>query len=98
MSDDDFITCPDLHTCRNGAICREDDFDEGTYWCDCSGIDDNVYAGLSCEHQATVFCNPSNTMNGESFCTNGGTCIETEDNSGVHVGCDCPLDYSGDVS
>jgi len=93
------VTCPDLHKCRNGAECKEDPAREGTYYCDCSNIasSSSVYAGLACEHESTVFCNPSNDVSHASYCANGGTCVKDEDENGVHYGCDCGDGYTGDV-
>eukprot|EP00591_Stephanopyxis_turris_P017116 CAMPEP_0195539266 /NCGR_PEP_ID=MMETSP0794_2-20130614/49967_1 /TAXON_ID=515487 /ORGANISM="Stephanopyxis turris, Strain CCMP 815" /LENGTH=294 /DNA_ID=CAMNT_0040673291 /DNA_START=99 /DNA_END=984 /DNA_ORIENTATION=+ len=49
--------CPDEHRCLNGAKCVEDDFNEGTFFCDCEMLgSDSEYAGLYCEHKSTQFC------------------------------------------
>ena len=95
----DTHTCPDSHKCRNGSFCKEDDQQEGSYYCDCSLIErqDTVFVGLSCEHEATVYCNPSNQVDHVSFCANGGTCLQVNDADGtVHYGCSCKENYKGD--
>lgn len=67
-------------------------------FCGCSDIasSTNVYAGLSCEHEATVFCNPTNDVSHISYCVNDGTCVKNEDSNGMHYGCDCGDKYTGD--
>lgn len=63
-------------------------------------MEDTIFAGLSCEYEATVFCNKLDETNSNSFCTNGGKCkqmMEDEDD-GVHYGCTCIDNYTGDVS
>jgi len=70
-------------------------------YCDCSNIPSSTtaYAGLACEHEATVFCNPDNDVSQTSFCANGGTCTRLEEDGVIHHGCDCGgTGYTGDVS
>ena len=92
-------TCNDHHVCRNGSRCTPHPNYAGSYTCDCDTIteDNAVYAGLSCEHMASAFCNPDNAPNTDSFCTNGGVCVKDIDDMGVHYGCQCPDGYKGDV-
>lgn len=94
------VTCPDQHVCRNGAMCIKDPEKEGRYKCDCDAAadPDSVYAGLSCEHIATEYCNWEGRISQKSFCTNGGTCIQNvEAIEGKHLGCICTDKYTGDV-
>jgi EGF-like domain len=98
--DGDEAVCPDQHVCHNGAMCVEYPDKEGRYMCDCeaSTDPDSVYAGLSCEHVATVYCNFENRLSPTSFCTNGGTCVENSAAQGdKHFGCICTDAYTGDV-
>lgn len=91
--------CQDHHVCRNGSVCVDHPDFPGSYTCDCSttAASGTVYAGLSCDHQATVFCNPENDANADSFCTNNGECVKNVDDLGTHYGCKCPQGYTGDV-
>jgi len=91
--------CQDSHVCHNGALCVEDPDREGSFFCDCDATDGNaVYAGLSCEHEATVYCNAEGEISTTSFCTNTGTCDGLGEVNGEHQGCTCGDMYYGDVS
>jgi EGF-like domain len=93
-------TCPDQHVCHNGAMCVKDEEKEGRFKCDCDASTDpnSVYAGLSCEHVATEYCNFEDRLSQTSFCTNGGTCVQNVDtHEGQHLGCICTDAYTGDV-
>lgn len=89
--------CEDHHVCRNDSVCMEHPDFPGSYTCECVGTDDQVYAGLSCDHLATSFCNGSGTPDVRSFCTNNGECVNDMDETGFHFGCECPVGYKGDV-
>lgn len=91
--------CDDHHVCRNGGRCIPHPNYSGKFTCDCT-VDggDVVYAGLSCDHIATVYCNADNTPSAVSFCANGGICLGAmEDEAEVHDGCECLEGYRGDV-
>eukprot|EP00522_Entomoneis_paludosa_P009893 CAMPEP_0172455192 /NCGR_PEP_ID=MMETSP1065-20121228/11941_1 /TAXON_ID=265537 /ORGANISM="Amphiprora paludosa, Strain CCMP125" /LENGTH=264 /DNA_ID=CAMNT_0013207651 /DNA_START=126 /DNA_END=920 /DNA_ORIENTATION=- len=91
--------CPDFHTCRNGSRCIESTQKEGSFVCDCDHIgdfSDTAFAGVACEHEATVNCNQGNKKSYTSFCTNGGTCHQFTSVNGPHAGCDCPDSYKGE--
>jgi EGF-like domain len=100
MSDEFTVTtCPDYNKCYHGGRCVESPKDENFYYCDCTTAKEGtVYAGVSCEHEATSFCNPTSEVNYVSFCTNQGKCVETGEDQGLHAGCECPTGYSGQVS
>ena len=92
-------TCLDEHVCHNGALCVENPHQEGSYFCDCDATEGNAaYAGLSCEHEATVYCNEEGEVSFTSFCTNLGKCNKFVEVDGPHQGCDCGDKYMGDVS
>ncbi|KAL7577742.1 hypothetical protein ACA910_010505 [Epithemia clementina (nom. ined.)] len=97
MADDNTELCPDDHVCRNGSMCVESESRDGRFFCDCDGIRDEStsYAGISCEHAATVYCNAQNAKSYTSFCTNMGTCNQLVGITGEHMGCQCPKPYSG---
>ena len=95
--------CPDFHTCRNGAKCVESNTRQGSYYCDCDVIHNDLigasYAGISCEHASTIYCNNNNDKSYTSFCTNKATCkINNRNVDEEHKGCNCPSPYTGDVS
>lgn len=98
--------CPDFHRCYNGAPCVEHETNEGSYYCNCLAIVDqnDIYAGLSCEHVATSYCNDNGVVDPISFCTNDGSCqrmVNYDDHTQqdhYHGGCDCLDGYKGDVS
>lgn len=90
--------CDDHHICRNGGQCVPHPNYSGKYTCDCTlNGSDIIYAGLSCDHEATSYCNEDNIPDAVSFCTNGGKCRGNTDESGDHFGCDCPNGYKGNV-
>jgi hypothetical protein len=89
--------CPDSHTCKNGSLCVEDQLNEGSFYCDCDVEPLFAFAGLSCEHEGTVFCNMEGIVSKTSFCTNGGSCRELVGESGRHKGCVCDSGYDGEV-
>ena len=97
----DMATCEDGLVCRNGGVCKGDTTQEGSYYCDCSATPNGVvFAGLSCEFKASVYCNEQNEPSDHSFCTNGGKCKQliTDQDDSVHFGCTCRPKYKGDVS
>ena len=89
--------CADHHICRNGSRCVPHPNFPGSYTCDCENTD-TAFAGLSCDHEATSYCNPDNAFNTKSFCTNHGACLDDMNEIGEHAGCVCPEGYKGDVS
>mmetsp|Transcript_13757 Transcript_13757/g.20072 ORF Transcript_13757/g.20072 Transcript_13757/m.20072 type:complete len:252 (-) Transcript_13757:83-838(-) len=101
-SDRDEEICPDAHHCLNGAKCVEDNFNEGTFFCDCEQLgSDSEYAGLYCEHKSTQFCHddldPDSFGKEEFFCTNFGDCYRANHINGkIIYGCSCPIGYVGD--
>lgn len=104
--------CRDGHVCEHGSTCVESLFYEHKYVCDCTtatttAADDgkntvSVYAGLSCQHEATTFCTTDgpSVVNPHAFCVNEGTCrskVSNNDNDVVvHPGCTCPIGYTGE--
>mmetsp|Transcript_24754 Transcript_24754/g.72492 ORF Transcript_24754/g.72492 Transcript_24754/m.72492 type:complete len:481 (-) Transcript_24754:624-2066(-) len=89
--------CGNRLWCYNGAECAKTTLDDGTTkkYCDCAPAATNSesYAGLACQHQSGVFCNPDEGNRKDmSFCVNGGTCWE---DGGQHLGCDCKGNWSG---
>jgi hypothetical protein len=90
--------CEDDHKCKNGSLCVEDQVNESSFYCDCDVGENTVFAGLSCEHEGTVFCNMEGLVSRTSFCTNGGTCRVDGDVDGRHKGCVCESGYNGSVS
>ena len=96
-----YQTCADKkRKCYNGSECvRNNMKDKVTekygYHCDCTAISSAVsaYAGEECEHASTQIC--SFGFVGQSFCTNGGKCLQFIAKDEKHVGCDCPEDFSG---
>ena len=88
--------CDDHHICRNASHCVPHPTFPGSYTCECMN-DDHVYAGLSCDHIATTYCNPDNSVNAQSFCTNNGICLDDMNEFGEHAGCECPAQYKGKV-
>lgn len=97
MSSEFTQVCDDLHKCRNGGQCVEHPDFPGMFTCDCATASSEVYAGFSCDHMATSYCNEDNTVDSKSFCTNNGVCRDFLDEDGFHQGCDCPDGYKGDV-
>jgi len=88
--------CPDGHRCENGSMCAEDPIDEGNYFCDCDEVDTSAtYAGLFCEHKATVYCISTSNISKKSFCTNAGACKAIVGKHDVHMGCECVSGYEG---
>jgi hypothetical protein len=90
--------CDDHHICRNGSICVS--HASGNFYCDCAAAPAGaIYAGISCDHLATSFCNAQGFESITSFCTNGGACKEMVNDiaSEEHAGCNCPDDYKGNV-
>lgn len=82
--------------CYNGSTCVYDN--KGNPTCDCNSAnsDDKSYAGLSCEHEGTAYCEPGEDQDQkDAYCVNGGTCIEDTDSR--HEGCLCPEGWSGDL-
>jgi|AntRauTorckE5430_2_1112549.scaffolds.fasta_scaffold21612_1 hypothetical protein len=64
----------DTHVCRHGGLCREVNIgtNQMEWKCDCEIADEvNSFAGAMCRRPATEYCN----VQGTSFCTNGGTCV-----------------------
>jgi hypothetical protein len=91
-----FEVCNDGHRCLHGSVCVESDKDEGAFDCDCTQTDlVDSFEGLSCEHQATVYCNDDNAVSRTSFCTNGGTCRENVTPESAHIDCICLGNYKG---
>ncbi len=82
--------------CYNGSKCIYDD--NGDPMCDCNSAHtaEKSYAGLSCEHEGTSYCEPGLDQDQkDSFCANGGTCISDPQNR--HEGCICPEGWTGDL-
>ena len=88
-----FVVCgengEDQHTCFNGSECKREKTDSGKqfYRCECDANLSNLsasYAGKFCEHISTIFCSKhanggSSTGGSNSFCVNGGRCLDKED-------------------
>lgn len=92
-----FMECADGHRCENGAICTENPYDEGAFYCDCDeALFDQAVAGLYCEHGATTYCTFNQEISRISFCTNEGTCKVSVSPEEAHLGCDCPSNYEGE--
>lgn len=82
--------------CYNGGTCIYDD--NGEPMCDCNSAhtDEKSYAGFSCEHEGTSYCEPGLDQDPkDSFCANNGTCISDPQNR--HEGCVCPEGWTGDL-
>eukprot|EP00555_Chaetoceros_dichaeta_P002927 CAMPEP_0198253054 /NCGR_PEP_ID=MMETSP1447-20131203/3517_1 /TAXON_ID=420782 /ORGANISM="Chaetoceros dichaeta, Strain CCMP1751" /LENGTH=208 /DNA_ID=CAMNT_0043938549 /DNA_START=234 /DNA_END=860 /DNA_ORIENTATION=- len=63
-----------------------------TYGCDCSYAESiSSFAGVECEHAATVYCEESK----HHFCTNDGTCGSYILYGELHIGCHCPAEFMG---
>ena len=94
---DNIDICPDNHQCENGSVCIENPQAEGKYYCDCDeGAADQVFSGLYCQHEATVYCTHNGEFSRTSFCTNEGSCKgQVESGSTKHLGCDCAPGYTG---
>ena len=94
--------CPDFHRCYYGSTCVEHPSNQGGYSCDCGAIPNGIYAGLGCEHEATVYCNVGHDVDPVHYCTNQGTCVRIVDHDSPTLeqfaGCHCPDEYKGDVS
>jgi hypothetical protein len=90
--------CPDSHKCKNDSLCVEDQMNEESFYCDCDVDPLFAFAGLSCEHEGTVFCNLEGLVSKTSFCTNGGTCRRFVEVDELHRGCLCDSGYNGEVS
>ena len=79
-------------------MCIESPLKEGQFYCDCDESDNKVYTGLSCQHEATVFCTETGDFSKVGFCANGGTCLGmVDENQPDHLGCTCPTGYDGQV-
>jgi len=69
--------CGEQH-CFNGGSCVVTQREDGTVqeYCDCTVASGNetAYAGRYCQSQSTSFCSRFPDHNGQSFCTNGGSC------------------------
>jgi len=86
--------------CLNGAKCVDGIDSKGhtIKVCDCDqAFQKSTFAGVQCEHPATAYCTHDNitAITGNSFCTNGGTCIELVSSNADHQGCQCPDDFEG---
>jgi hypothetical protein len=90
--------CPDSHRCANGSLCVEDSLRESSFYCNCDVSNKKAFAGLSCEHEHTVFCNEEEEHSTTSFCTNGGECRFNVEEGEDHMGCNCEPGYAGSVS
>mmetsp|Transcript_34803 Transcript_34803/g.41977 ORF Transcript_34803/g.41977 Transcript_34803/m.41977 type:complete len:243 (-) Transcript_34803:218-946(-) len=94
-------TCANGHVCYNYGRCISNG-DNG-YRCDCGGAQKAsggrsytaTYAGPSCEHAATSYCEYGVTISAISFCTNGGECRDQIVEGQKHPGCDCVDGYEG---
>lgn len=93
-----YESCKDGRTkCFNNSKCiRNMKIDPGegdfTYGCDCSYAESvSSFAGVECEHAATVYCEESKHY----FCTNDGTCGSYILYGELHVGCHCPVEFMG---
>ena len=74
------------HVCLHGSKCihvnspllKQEQRSDQEYMCDCTAIEGERirYAGLYCEYPATVYCETNGTANLNSFCTNGGVCVD----------------------
>merc|ERR1712071_221705 len=88
--------CDDGHRCENGSLCVENPIDENNFFCDCDEADVSAsFAGLFCEHKATVYCTTTNDLSRKSFCTNGGSCKSIIGKNDAHLGCFCQPGYEG---
>ncbi|KAL7461415.1 hypothetical protein ACHAXS_001835 [Conticribra weissflogii] len=88
--------CSAKKYCYNGSTCIYDS--KGEPYCDCNtaSTDEKSFAGLSCEHEGTSYCDPSLEQDQkDAFCANGGQCIS--DPLERHEGCVCPDGWTGDL-
>uniref|UniRef100_A0A7S2SLZ0 EGF-like domain-containing protein n=1 Tax=Eucampia antarctica TaxID=49252 RepID=A0A7S2SLZ0_9STRA len=91
-----FEICENGHRCENGSLCVENPYDEGNFYCDCDEVVfSTAFEGLSCEHEATVYCTLDQIISKKSFCTNGGECLAFSDAEEAHFDCKCPDNYEG---
>jgi len=90
----------DNHVCRNGGVCRPDNFayelgDTVEWRCDCNYADDvNSFAGAMCRDPATEYC----SKDGSKYCTNGGSCVNNIIHAHDYEGsdnCICPPEFKG---
>eukprot|EP00567_Pseudictyota_dubia_P003415 CAMPEP_0197434992 /NCGR_PEP_ID=MMETSP1175-20131217/2650_1 /TAXON_ID=1003142 /ORGANISM="Triceratium dubium, Strain CCMP147" /LENGTH=565 /DNA_ID=CAMNT_0042963901 /DNA_START=144 /DNA_END=1841 /DNA_ORIENTATION=+ len=89
--------CGNRLWCYNGAECQVAEMQDGTSrkYCDCApgSTDKKAFAGLACQHQSGVFCNPDEGNRKDmAFCVNSGTCWEDGEQ---HLGCDCKDGWTG---
>jgi len=80
--------------CFHGALCILSVLNNpDSRQCDCrfSNTADKSYAGLSCQYEATQYCdNEADGLNGNLFCVNDGTCQQD-----AYKGCVCSEGYRG---
>lgn len=93
-----FERCGDNSVCFNGGFCERDSNNLDMYHCGCPQDEKfKVWAGKSCENEATDFCGTNDQffdITGTSwFCTNGGECLTGE--TDLSKKCDCPAGYYG---
>ena len=94
--------CTDALICENGSTCAKSissTFHED-YYCDCSIASSyratTVFAGRSCQYQASMYCVYGTSRSMTAFCVNDGICKEimiSEDKP--FPGCDCPDMFTG---
>jgi len=85
--------------CFFGGTCLQKPLEDGIeYFCNCATAhtaEGYHYAGQFCQYPSTSYCasssetleqNPSNMLNGDLFCVNGGQCRQPNES---HLGCDC---------
>jgi len=88
--------------CYNGAECNRAVNSDGTSrsFCNCataaSNNNDKSFAGMGCQHQSGVFCDPNASMRkDQAFCVNGGTCWEEANKDSTVLGCQCKEPWTG---
>mmetsp|Transcript_27008 Transcript_27008/g.79803 ORF Transcript_27008/g.79803 Transcript_27008/m.79803 type:complete len:282 (-) Transcript_27008:621-1466(-) len=92
-------------TCRSGVPCKRIAIAGSgiaRYGCDC-GVAMSVsrFAYEMCRQPATEYCGRSNSIQANSFCTNGGSCAgnlglrKVDKGPFQHEGCVCPPEFHG---
>ena len=74
------------HVCLHGSKCihinsplvKKEQKSDQECMCDCIAIENERmrHAGLCCNYPAAAYCEKNGTMNLNSFCTNGGACVD----------------------
>eukprot|EP00548_Thalassiothrix_antarctica_P005021 CAMPEP_0194133642 /NCGR_PEP_ID=MMETSP0152-20130528/3723_1 /TAXON_ID=1049557 /ORGANISM="Thalassiothrix antarctica, Strain L6-D1" /LENGTH=592 /DNA_ID=CAMNT_0038828985 /DNA_START=40 /DNA_END=1818 /DNA_ORIENTATION=- len=102
ICDKEVEICEDeKHVCLNGSTCKKVEIDGEVNWtcnCDVASTAESRFAGISCQHEASIYCTedgkPGEGVDETAFCVNGGLCKGFANGTG-HPGCQCPDIFQG---